>query len=91
VRKPSWFQRVAAILVIAGVYAAAGPIAGAAAQEPKLPVVFVHGGSGSASQYEVQAQRWASNAYPYEVRAIDRATGVNFNTAFDEFVDDVLA
>jgi hypothetical protein len=90
-RRPSWFQRLAATFVIAAGVVAVGPIAGASAQEPKLPVVFVHGGSGSASQYEVQAQRWASNAYPYEVRAIDRATGANFNTTFDQFVDDILA
>src|SRR5918996_1771904 len=90
-RRPSWLQRIATIPVVVGALAAIGPIATAGAQEPKLPVVFVHGGSGSASQYEVQAQRWASNDYPYEVRAIDRAAGVPFNEAFDEFVDDVLA
>ncbi|MCQ8186463.1 alpha/beta fold hydrolase [Parvularcula maris] len=28
------------------------------------PVIFVHGGSGSASQFSAQAQRFASNGYP---------------------------
>jgi len=36
----------------------------ASAYQPRLPIVFVHGFSGSAAQYESQALRWASNNYP---------------------------
>jgi triacylglycerol esterase/lipase EstA (alpha/beta hydrolase family) len=42
--------------------------------EPALPIVFVHGGAGSAAQYETQAMRWASNDYPNLVTAIDRTS-----------------
>ena len=36
------------------------------------PIVFIHGGSGSASQFESQAQRFESNGYPEEyLNALD--------------------
>jgi len=41
------------------------------AGEKALPIVFVHGGAGSAAQYETQAMRWASNDYPNVVTGID--------------------
>lgn len=41
------------------------------AQEQSLPIVFVHGGAGSAAQYETQAMRFASNGYPNVVTGID--------------------
>jgi pimeloyl-ACP methyl ester carboxylesterase len=58
-----------------------------------LPIVFVHGGSGSAAQYETQALRWASNGYPNVVTAIDRisADPAVINPILDEFFDGVLA
>jgi len=38
----------------------------AAEAKPNLnPVIFVHGGSGSASQFESQAMRFTSNGYPH--------------------------
>lgn len=55
-----------------------------------LPVVFVHGFSGSGAQYETQALRWASNGYPQPVTAIDR-TATGFNDQMDTFVDNLLA
>lgn len=30
----------------------------------RLPVIFIHGGAGSASQFESQAQRFRANGYP---------------------------
>jgi pimeloyl-ACP methyl ester carboxylesterase len=66
---------------------------GTAAADPgpptDLPIVFVHGGAGSAAQYRTQQMRFAANGYPNVVTAIDRAAGVEFNAAFDAFVDDV--
>lgn len=59
--------------------------------EPKLPIVFVHGGSGSAAQYETQALRFASNDYPHRVRAIDRPAGQDINPILDDFLDGVMA
>ena len=42
-------------------------------REPELPVVFVHGGSGSAAQYQSQSMRFASNRYAGHIAAgIDR-------------------
>lgn len=32
----------------------------------RLPVLFIHGGAGSASQFESQAQRFRANGYPAE-------------------------
>ncbi len=45
----------------------------AADAEPPLdPIIFVHGGSGSAAQFETQAMRFASNGYPHRyIRALE--------------------
>src|SRR5262245_10365467 len=58
---------------------------------PALPVVFVHGGAGSAAQYESQALRWASNDYPNLVTAIDRtsSSGETILLQLDGFFDEV--
>jgi pimeloyl-ACP methyl ester carboxylesterase len=61
------------------------------ADEPTLPVVFVHGFSGSAQQYETQALRWASNDYPNVVTGIDRLFIGFSDEDLDAFIDDVLA
>ncbi|MCO5785601.1 hypothetical protein DHB74_04445 [Pseudomonas sp. G11-1] len=37
---------------------------GAELQHDRLPVLFIHGGAGSASQFESQAQRLRANGYP---------------------------
>jgi pimeloyl-ACP methyl ester carboxylesterase len=41
--------------------------------DPDLnPIIFVHGGSGSAAQFETQQWRFASNGYPLElIRALE--------------------
>jgi pimeloyl-ACP methyl ester carboxylesterase len=44
----------------------------AAAKPPLDPIIFVHGGSGSAAQFESQAMRFASNGYPHRyIRALE--------------------
>ena len=53
----------------------------AISSELALPIVFVHGFAGSASQYESQALRFIANGYPAErIRAFDH-DGAGFNTA----------
>lgn len=37
---------------------------GAELNPERLPVLFIHGGAGSASQFESQAQRFRANGYP---------------------------
>jgi pimeloyl-ACP methyl ester carboxylesterase len=68
-----------------------GPQPGGA--QPPLPIIFVHGATGSGAQYETQALRWASNGYPNLVSAIDRLSsfGATFQPEMDAFIDDVRA
>ena len=71
----------------------------AGAQEPELaPIVFVHGGAGSAAQYETQARRFDGNGYPARlVRAFEYDSSFVTNTfaqviaRLDAFVDDSAA
>jgi pimeloyl-ACP methyl ester carboxylesterase len=53
--------------------AAVALIAAPAVAKPKLnPMIFVHGGSGSAAQFESQKMRFASNGYPSSyIRAVE--------------------
>src|SRR5262245_34518139 len=74
--------------------AGGGMTAGGADKLPAdvaLPIVFVHGFAGSASQYESQAMRFIANGYPAErIRAFDH-DGAGFNTAsFVSGVDGVV-
>jgi len=88
------FSLIASLLVLAGVFAAnSSAPATADADEPPLPIVYVHGGSGSAAQYDVQAQRFASNGYPNVVRALDRvdAGPQPVDEQMDDFFDAVMA
>lgn len=58
-----------------------------------LPIVFVHGQSGSAQQFETQAMRFTSNGYPQRLLfAYDYDTSVRTNDLerLDAFIDDVL-
>ncbi len=58
-----------------------------------LPLVFVHGGAGSASQYQTQAMRFASNGYPEDYVYAFEYPGVAPHSAsdLDDFIDDALA
>jgi pimeloyl-ACP methyl ester carboxylesterase len=79
-----------------------GPSAGtpAAAKGPRsapsdlLPIIFVHGQSGSAQQFETQALRFTSNGYPQHLLyawEYDTSVSTNDLQALDAFVDAVLA
>lgn len=65
---------------------------------PLLPIVFVHGSSGSAAQFETQAMRFTSNGYPQALLyAFDYDTSValtenaaQVQAQLDAFIDDVL-
>jgi pimeloyl-ACP methyl ester carboxylesterase len=62
----------------------------------RLPIVFVHGNSGSAQQFETQFQRFTANGYPqellyayeYDSSAPDNTTAV---ADLAPFIDAVLA
>jgi pimeloyl-ACP methyl ester carboxylesterase len=73
-----------------------GTPAQAGAHPPRLPIVFVHGNSGSVQQFETQFQRFASNGYPEDLLfAYEYDTSVPDNTAavagLGPFIDGVLA
>jgi pimeloyl-ACP methyl ester carboxylesterase len=99
--KSKLFGVVAAVLVLAGVLVAGSSVpttadasnGGLCNGERCLPIVYVHGGSGSAAQYDVQAQRFASNDYPNVVRALDRvdAGPQPVDEQMDDFFDAVMA
>ncbi len=62
------------LALLTGVALAAGPsvavpsTAAAAPATPSYrPVIFVHGSAGSASQFQTQAKRLASNGYPIDI------------------------
>ena len=61
------------------------------------PIIFVHGGAGSAQQFESQAMRFASNGWPVELMfafEYDSTFGTQNLTAvierLDTFIDSVL-
>jgi pimeloyl-ACP methyl ester carboxylesterase len=61
-----------------------------------LPIVFLHGFSGSASQFDSQAQRFIANGYPpNKLRAYDHDgaafTTTQFIAPLDQIVDNVLS
>ena len=60
----------------------------------RLPIVFVHGQSGSAQQFETQAMRFTSNDYPQELLfafEYDTDQADNPLADLDTFIDGVLA
>jgi pimeloyl-ACP methyl ester carboxylesterase len=58
----------AATLAVSGLVAGLSPDPAQAHRRPGAPrpVIFVHGGSGSASQFETNAKRFAANGYPLD-------------------------
>lgn len=63
-------------------------------QPQVMPIIFVHGQSGSAQQFETQAMRFTSNGYPQDMLfafEYDTAQSVNPIAALDVFIDAVLA
>lgn len=82
-----------ALPLIAILAAGAIPLA-AQADDGWLPVVFVHGQSGSAQQFETQAMRFTSNGFPQELLfafEYDTSSPVNPLVDLDQFLDAVLA
>jgi pimeloyl-ACP methyl ester carboxylesterase len=80
-------------VTVAGLGATSPAAPAGAHHEPALPIVFVHGFSGSAQQYETQAMRFASNRYPNVVTGIDRISALPavIYPILDAFFDDVMA
>jgi len=81
------------LIVVAGVL---GPAVAATshAAGPLLPIVFVHGQSGSAQQFETQAMRFTSNGYPQQLLfafEYDTSTATQPLAALDAYIDGVLA
>lgn len=73
---------------------APGPAPPPEPQADYRPLVFVHGQSGSAQQFESQAQRFTSNGYPPELLyAFEYDTSLEENPLedLDIFIDEVLA
>lgn len=91
---------LAAATVLMALVAGSLP-AGAAARTPEalLPIVFVHGSSGSAQQFATQAMRFTSNGYPQDLLfAYEYDTGQSLDdngpevdADLDAFIDAVLA
>ncbi len=86
-----------ALLLVAGLAVTTSSASEAkrpASSEPLLPIVFVHGQTGSAQQFETQALRFTSNGYPQDLLfafEYDTNQSVNPLGDLDAFLDDVLA
>lgn len=87
------FGAVAAVAVgLTSAVADAGPPDRSA--DVLAPIVFVHGQSGSAQQFETQAMRFTSNGYPQDLLfafEYDTTVGTNPVAGLDAYLDDVLA
>jgi len=77
-------------IIVTLLFAAAIPLPSASAHDFAVPVpgthpiVFIHGGSGSAAQFESQAMRFESNGYPADyVYAIDYDSTFSVETRQD--------
>ena len=86
-KAPSTIAAVVATVVLATALLVSVPAptatAGSVAAELR-PIVFVHGFAGSASQFEAQAMRFASNGYPVDyIAAHEYDTTLGSETADD--------
>jgi len=90
-------RSLAASFAIVGLVVASSVFAAAerpARGDALLPIVFVHGQTGSAQQFETQAMRFTSNGYPQDLlHAFEYDTNQTANPLgdLDAFVDEVLA
>ncbi len=94
-RRPAAAAVVVAALVMAVLTSSPASAGPPKAPPPDLaPIVFVHGQSGSAQQFETQAMRFTSNGYPQDLLfafEYDTNPGApNRLEDLDAFVDDVL-
>jgi pimeloyl-ACP methyl ester carboxylesterase len=86
--------RLRALLLLTMVALAMAVVPVTHAAEPILPIVFVHGQSGSAQQFETQAMRFTSNGYPQSLLfAFEYDTNQSTQplAALDAFINGVLA
>jgi pimeloyl-ACP methyl ester carboxylesterase len=90
-------RTLVAALAVVGL--ATGSATFASAERPRghaqrlLPIVFVHGQSGSAQQFETQAMRFTSNGYPQDLLfafEYDTSQSTNPLDDLDAFIDEVL-
>jgi pimeloyl-ACP methyl ester carboxylesterase len=91
------------LLLVLAMFAVAPAAADAApagtSDTTAVPVVFVHGNSGSASQFETHAMRFTSNGYPqgslfafeYDTSQPHGVVEQLVNDQLDTFLDDVAA
>lgn len=92
-RARRWMPLLASALAAAAI---AGPIDQAEAAKRPVPMIFVHGQSGSVQQFETNAMRFAGNGFPHErIFAYEYDTSIGDNTAaidnLDGFIADVRA
>ena len=97
-RAGSVFRVFAAVLVAVGLagLAAAATDAGAASKKAPTPLIFVHGQSGSAQQFESNAMRFASNGFPRgRIFAYEYDTNESTNelaiAGLDPYIEKVLS
>jgi pimeloyl-ACP methyl ester carboxylesterase len=86
------FHWLTIVIVLTGCSDGSAPFAGP--QPQVLPLIFVHGQSGSAQQFETQAMRFTSNGYPQSMLfSFEYSTAASDNpiAALDGFIDEVLA
>lgn len=98
-RPTRWLALATCLLTLLGfVWLPAASAQSAGERIPLLPIVFVHGSSGSAAQFETQAMRFTSNGYPQALLFAfdyDTSVGLQENAAqvqaqLDAFIDSVL-
>ena len=87
--------RIVALIAVLGLFFVPAAQAGIVDDEP-TPVIFVHGNSGSAQQFETNAMRLTSNGFPQNrIFAYEYGTGVSTNDTaiadLDGFIADVKA
>jgi pimeloyl-ACP methyl ester carboxylesterase len=97
-RRPRAWAAVLSLALLLTMLSTAGADAGTSrpSRSALLPIVFVHGNSGSVAQFESQFQRFASNGYPQRLMfAYEYDTSGPDNTAaianLGPFIDGVLA
>ncbi len=90
-----WYRLLLAILLLGLVAGCSDNSSNARPVVSKLlPIVFVHGQSGSAQQFETQAMRFTSNGYPQNLLfSFEYNTSLEDNPIgeLDTFLDEVLA
>lgn len=81
------------LFVLGGVAIVASPaVANQGRPKAPLPMIFVHGNSGSAQQFETNAMRFASNGYPQNrIFTLEYDTSVPNNDHAIAALDDLVA